>query len=206
MLGAGVVKKFVAHSMEKPCNNSGTDLWEYSHDTLQPSFVYTPNGELQSDKFRRSLNTLAPRDEVLRCIEQRAQIAQDWKSNLRLEAITVQHYDTNGFFTLHHDFFRRMPKHPDRISTFNIYLEANCTGGGTHFPQLPRPLDQYWCKFIDCDSTEEGVVFKPIAGNAVYWRNLQETGHPYDQTLHQGMPVQSGVKIGMNIWTWMLPS
>lgn len=50
---------------------------------------------------------------------------------------------------------------------------------------------------------EKGVSFKPIAGNAIYWYNLiphSETPHP--ALRHAGMPVISGKKIGLNMWTW----
>jgi prolyl 4-hydroxylase len=92
-----------------------------------------------------------------------------------------------------------------------VYLEANCTGGGTHFPRLPRPTGPEWCKFIECGSEYEkyedeglkdGVIFKPIAGNAVYWENMRADGSGYAESWHAGMPVTSGTKIGLNIWSW----
>jgi prolyl 4-hydroxylase len=67
------------------------------------------------------------------------------------------------------------------------------------------PEDKAWCAFIDCDSADGGVTFKPIAGNAVFWENLQQHGGIHPDTLHAGLPVLSGQKIGMNIWTWILP-
>ncbi|KUI65442.1 Prolyl 4-hydroxylase 5 [Cytospora mali] len=49
-----------------------------------------------------------------------------------------------------------------------------------------------------------GAVFKPIAGNAVYWENFRPdgTGRGWDETWHAGLPVEKGVKVGLNIWTW----
>lgn len=81
-------------------------------------------------------------------------------------------------------------------------------GGGTNFPLLTAPAGSEWCTFIDCDEPwERGVTFRPVQGNAVYWDNLlpraegeaTRTGDP--RTLHAGLPVVSGEKIGMNIWT-----
>lgn len=107
-----------------------------------------------------------------------------------------------------------------------VYLEANCTGGGTHFPRLERPVGEEWCRFIECDvrraynsSSEEkegngaresanevdlneGVIFKPIKGNAVYWENMRSDGSGYAESWHAGLPVRSGVKIGLNVWSW----
>ena len=72
---------------------------------------------------------------------------------------------------------------------------------------LEAPKDERWCKFVNCDAGwDDGVTFRPIARNAVYWRNLQnvKTGKERTgdrRTLHSGQPVQRGKKLGMNIWT-----
>lgn len=98
-----------------------------------------------------------------------------------------------------------------------VYLEANCTGGGTHFPRLSHPSpttnESDWCRFIECPSTstktdtedplKEGVIFKPVAGNAVYWENMRSDGSGYKESWHAGLPVESGTKIGLNIWNWL---
>jgi len=91
-----------------------------------------------------------------------------------------------------------------------VYLEANCTGGGTEFPRLKRPPGRDWCKFIECPPEEEedeggmGVVFKPIEGNAVFWENFRADGSPVLESWHAGLPVKEGVKIGLNIWSWRI--
>lgn len=88
-----------------------------------------------------------------------------------------------------------------------VYLEANCTGGGTNFPRLKMPPGKKWCEFIECgDGLEhEGVTFKPIKGNAVFWENLRADGSGYPETWHAGLPVLSGTKVGLNIWSWYQP-
>jgi len=121
-----------------------------------------------------------------------------------LESMTIQRYETNGFFKHHYDWFGRAPA-SDRRSTMNVFLQGNCTGGETHFPYLKIPEDKSWCQFIDCESKQEGVMFKPIAGNAVFWENVRPDGAGYTETFHAGMPVLSGTKIGLNIWTWSKP-
>lgn len=114
-----------------------------------------------------------------------------------------------------------------------VYLEANCTGGGTHFPRLEKPKDENWCRFIECggdgdasssssssrdaeipankaaederhkEDLSKGVIFKPIAGNAVFWENMRSDGSGYAESWHAGLPVTQGVKIGLNIWSWL---
>lgn len=53
-------------------------------------------------------------------------------------------------------------------------------------------------------TSRAGVVFKPLAGNAVYWENFRPdgTGRGWDETWHAGLPVKGGTKVGLNIWTW----
>ena len=93
-----------------------------------------------------------------------------------------------------------------------VYLGADCEGGGTNFPRLEMPAmlagtgkgEGGWCEFIDCDGGVgvEGVTFKPKKGAAVFWMNFDESGRGYKETIHAGMPVTKGVKIGLNIWSW----
>jgi prolyl 4-hydroxylase len=85
-----------------------------------------------------------------------------------------------------------------------VYLDDDCTGGGTKFPRLEKPSGQAWCDVIDCEDPE-GVAFKPVKGNAVYWENFRPDGKGYEETWHAGLPVKSGVKVGLNIWSWYLP-
>ena len=66
---------------------------------------------------------------------------------------------------------------------------------------LPDDMTKEWCEFVDCDEGSTGVSWKPKAGNAIYWENLDRDGKGIMDTLHAGMPVKSGSKIGLNIWT-----
>jgi prolyl 4-hydroxylase len=95
-----------------------------------------------------------------------------------------------------------------------VYVAANCTGGGTHFPRLQKPVDRSWCRFIECDAEpsnqggkedlSQGVIFKPIAGNAVFWENMRSDGTGYSESWHAGLPVTKGSKVGLNIWSWRI--
>ncbi|KAM0284406.1 hypothetical protein ACHAQH_001982 [Verticillium albo-atrum] len=51
---------------------------------------------------------------------------------------------------------------------------------------------------------KQGVVFKVIPGNAVYWENFRPDGsrRGWEETWHAGLPVKEGVKVGLNIWSW----
>jgi prolyl 4-hydroxylase len=100
----------------------------------------------------------------------------------------------------------------ERFSTFFVYLEANCTGGATHFPRVstegvdkakadpakyefvPVPTEPEW-------THNESLAARPVKGNAVFWVNYAEVGRGHPATKHAGMPVHDGTKIGLNIWT-----
>ncbi len=73
---------------------------------------------------------------------------------------------------------------------------------------LDAPWDERWCEFVDCDEEyERGVTFRPVEGNVVYWQNVlgDGSGNGDYATLHAGLPVTSGWKVGMNIWTREAP-
>lgn len=97
-----------------------------------------------------------------------------------------------------------------------VWLGDQCEGGGTRFPRLEKPKDEAWCRLIDCrgsgrgdvggadqDEVDMGVTFKPMKGNAVYWENMKADGTGYEESWHAGLPVTSGTKIGLNIWSWL---
>jgi prolyl 4-hydroxylase len=143
---------------------------------------------------------------VVKCIEDRARTFQGWKPFVFIEKLWAQRYLTGGHYNYHYDW-STTTKGSGRVSSFMVYLEANCTGGGTHFPRLQRPVGKEWCKFIECDVEDEklrdGVVFKPVGGNAVYWENMREDGTWYSETWHAGVKVERGTKVGLNIWSWL---
>ena len=105
----------------------------------------------------------------------------------------------------------------NRIASFFVILQDNCTGGETYFPYVQpvskqdgheRGADagdaEHW-KWSDRDPAwrkheDGGVAFRPIAGNAVFWVNLHANGTGDKRTMHAGLPVGSGLKTAMNIW------
>lgn len=132
-----------------------------------------------------------------------------WRNNsTRLRPLKIQRYGFNDFYTFHYDWFDPEESTEGNIMTsFMIYLSANCTGGGTNFPRVQQPSDPRWCDVIACEGDDEydeypGVTFKPIAGSGIYWENFHPNGTPHTGTRHAALPVKSGEKIGLNIWSW----
>jgi prolyl 4-hydroxylase len=114
----------------------------------------------------------------------------------------------------------------DRETSLFLYLQADCKGGATEFSEMALPGgvdEELWCRFLDCDDANgnrdgneqttdangtgvrgEGgrtLKFRPKAGNAIFWENLDEFGRGIWKVAHAGMPVTEGTKIGMNICT-----
>jgi prolyl 4-hydroxylase len=158
-----------------------------------------------------------PRDAVVRCIEERALAFQGFDTpRSHLEPLQLVKYGLGEHFHFHTDWYTdpslASPSFGgNRLSSFFAYVNVangTTTGGGTNFPVLDAPGDDRWCSlgFVDCDEEwERGVTFRPVEGNAVFWQNLLPDGSGDPRTLHAGLPVTSGGKIGMNIWTRQAP-
>lgn len=136
---------------------------------------------------------------MIGCIEQRAAAFQGFSAaSSEMEDLQVVRYGVSNEFRDHYDWGEEVP----RQSTFFVYLDADCTGGGTNFPLLDAPIGKEWCKYLDCNGTDfQGVAFKPIVGSALFWENIRSDGTLHSKTLHAGLPVTSGTKVGLNIWT-----
>ncbi|KAF2255466.1 hypothetical protein BU26DRAFT_476362 [Trematosphaeria pertusa] len=181
---------------------------ELSEPLFTPSTVWTSGHERLDPSVRLSEKARVSRDNVVQCIEERARTFQGWRPYVFVERLWAQRYGPGGHYSYHYDW-STATRHAGRVSSFMVWLDADCTGGGTRFPRLTRPGDKSWCRFVECegegDFGEEegqGVTFKPIKGNAVFWENMRSDGTGYEESWHAGLPVKSGTKIGLNIWSW----
>ncbi|KAK8038494.1 hypothetical protein PG993_006905 [Apiospora rasikravindrae] len=186
-------------------------LTEVTKDTFTHSAV-ADGGAEGLRKTRTSQSTNVPRDAAVRCIEERALRFQGFDvPRTHLEPVQLVKYGAGEHYHFHTDWYTDAAAHArtaatggNRLSSFFAYVAASddITGGGTNFPMLEAPLDERWCRFVDCDEPwDRGVTFRPVVGNAVYWENLHADGTGDERNLHAGLPVTSGWKIGMNIWT-----
>ncbi|KAI9367970.1 hypothetical protein BJX61DRAFT_525963 [Aspergillus egyptiacus] len=198
-------------------------LTNISLPNYTPSILYSSSTDKEIDTTKRlSDRALLPRDNTVRCIEARAKAFQGWKPHLYIERMWAQRYNVSGHYTHHYDWAGTAKgRGGDRFSTFMVYLGDECKGGGTHFPFLRRPRDRKWCEFIECEGTsgnedgkgegegkgmvKDGVTFRPIKGNAVFWENLKPDGSGWEETWHAAEPVTEGEKVGLNIWSWYQP-
>ncbi|KAJ9327312.1 hypothetical protein DTO027B5_7334 [Paecilomyces variotii] len=191
-------------------------LVRVSEGKYAPSIIYDGVSERVDPSVRRSDRALLDRDDVVRCLEERARSFQGWRPGMYIERMWAQRYNVSGHYQNHYDWTGNLRAGGDRVSTFMVYLQADCTGGGTNFPRMKMPREKKWCRFLECDEEgkgEEGhaakevggVTFKPIKGNAIFWENLRADGTGYPETWHAALPVTSGSKVGLNIWSWYQP-
>ncbi|KAK5127715.1 hypothetical protein LTR08_004324 [Meristemomyces frigidus] len=191
-------------------DSEAAHLTELSQNSWQASTIFTSTTESTNPSVRKSDKALLPRDPTVQCLEARALGFQGWPRETFIEQLWTQRYNVSGHYAHHYDW-ATSSKSARRVSSFMVYLGDECEGGGTNFPRLDVPAGGGgWCEFIECGDAgggsngvlTEGVTFKPRKGAAVFWMNFDESGRGYRETIHAGLPVTKGVKVGLNIWSW----
>ncbi|PKS09631.1 hypothetical protein jhhlp_004250 [Lomentospora prolificans] len=191
-----------------------TLIMKAGKDLLVPSPI-TGYGSNTKSQSRTSWSAPLPDgDPAVECVLKRANnFMGTMMAPARDEMGTAQmvHYTDSQKFDLHHDWFKQ-PRLKDgdggrkrmynRVATFFVVLEANCTEGETYFPhaRVVAPQDRGQQSPIWREHEDGGLAFKPIAGNALFWPNLLADGSGNLKTLHAGLPVGEGTKTAMNIW------
>ena len=169
-------------------------------------------------------------DEVLACVEDRVLALQGRvgaRSHLE-PAQLLRH--TAGDANVppprpHTDWFAdpvyRLAVHGgNRVSSVVAFagVRNDTTGGGVRFPNVDPPRDPAvipgleadappsWCGVVDCDEARaHGVVFRPIAGNAIFVQNLHADGAGDKRTVRATRPITSGEEMVLNLWTRQAP-
>jgi prolyl 4-hydroxylase len=151
-----------------------------------------PSGLLADDpdpEFRTSEScNLSPYERINLAVEQRVDKLTGIEHS-HGETIQGQRYAVGQQFKPHHDFFyTSQPYWPEqeriggqRTWTAMMFLNEPEAGGHTYFPRA-------------------GVRVTPRTGNLLVWNNLDEFGEPNMSSLHQGMPVEAGVKYVITKW------
>ncbi|KAL0473373.1 oxidoreductase [Neurospora intermedia] len=190
-----------------------------SEPLFEPSTTTSDGGQTthRNTTVRDSEVAVIPRTDRVRCIENRAREIQGWRENVFIERLRTQRYRQGGHYNHHFDWSSNRGGW-GRVSSFMVWVDdgdGSLVGGGTEFPRMKRPKDPRWCAFIECpgktadkgdglgQTPELGVTFKVIPGNAVYWENFRSdgTGRGWVEAWHAGLPVEKGVKVGLNIWS-----
>jgi prolyl 4-hydroxylase len=140
-------------------------------------------------EFRTSEScNLSPYHPLVASVEQRINqvLGIDPKQG---ETVQGQRYAVGQQFKAHHDFFYvDQPYWPEqertggqRTWTAMAFLNEPEAGGQTFFPRA-------------------GVRVTPKTGNLLIWNNMDALGMPNPNSLHQGMPVEAGVKYVLTKW------
>jgi prolyl 4-hydroxylase len=104
-------------------------LIESSAAKWQVSTVFNGGMETTDDSVRKSEKALIDRDTTVQCIEQRALSVQGWPQDTFIERLWTQRYNLSGHYAHHYDWATGS-KQSRRVSTFMVYLQADCEGGG----------------------------------------------------------------------------
>lgn len=152
----------------------------------QPSGVL---GDYPDPEFRTSEScNLNPHEPFIKSIE--AKITDLMGIDpLHGESIQGQRYEVGQQFKPHHDFFYTDQPYWEEVSkvggqrtwTAMVFLNVLEAGGQTNFPRA-------------------NIRVTPRLGNLLAWNNLDEYGEPNPYSLHQGMPVEGGIKYIITKW------
>ncbi|EGR46633.1 uncharacterized protein TRIREDRAFT_66047, partial [Trichoderma reesei QM6a] len=186
-------------------------LLEISEPLFEPSTITHDASSTHRDTtVRDSSVALLPRTDTVRCIEARSLAFQGWRRDVWIERLRTQRYVEGGYYRHHLDWSGNVGGW-GRVSSFMAWVDASedLEGGGTEFPLLEAWEGGRWCDLLECGHQKqqqqreiEGVTFRAIPGNAVYWENFAADGRGYEETWHAGLPVKKGVKVGLNIWSF----
>ncbi|KAF2785501.1 hypothetical protein K505DRAFT_380848 [Melanomma pulvis-pyrius CBS 109.77] len=197
------------------------ELIKLGEDDFEDSFISRSTG-LHKVSGRTSQSApLEPTYPLVSCILTRARtfMGAMLQPDESFSIPQLVRYAPKQRYDLHTDFW---PQHQvvndgsgrrfNRVASFFVFLRDNCTEGETYFPAvdvLDRDAERgggiekgFGGKVArgEKDGATKGVKFKPIAGNAIFWVNMDNEGRGDRRLVHAGLPVGEGEKIGMNLW------
>ncbi|KAF6818524.1 prolyl 4-hydroxylase alpha [Colletotrichum plurivorum] len=169
------------------------------------STVYVDGQDLLEETRTSSTAYLPDEDPIVQRIKKRASEIQGYTPSNMHESLQLTRYSTGQLFTPHldplEDYLNGTATH--RLTTIFAIIEATCEDCGTQFPNLNinwTAEDPTWCSYVDCNN-HNALTVKAVAGNALFWKSWDNNGVLDRRTTHAGMPPESGVKTGLNIWT-----
>ena len=161
---------------------------ESCKDSFKDSTIIQSKGINIKDNSRTSSSCFIPTDveknnELIKNIKQKAAKLSGLSIN-KIEGLQVVRYEPGQQYKEHYDWFEEghyEPSEGNRKATFFCYLNDEFDGGETFFPKA-------------------NFRKKGRKGSALFWNNITENGNVDRNTLHSGLPVNSGTKYGLNIW------
>lgn len=152
-------------------------------------------------------------DPPVKCVLSRAQKFLGSMASPDFELLSLARYTVADQVSLHSDASQEPLVDEDsnrrynRRTSFFVYVHASddLEGGETYFPRIPPPAElspaanQPFVS-INNSSGAPALAVKPISRSAVFWLSLKQDGSLDFDTIHQGLPVTKGEKMGMNVW------
>jgi prolyl 4-hydroxylase len=159
------------------------------------------------------LAVLNQHDHFVKCILNRAQRFLGSMGSPDFELLSLARYGVPHQVQLHSDASQepfmdsKSKRRYNRRTSFFVYVHASddLEGGETFFPRIPPPLDvglpaNSGIVSINNTSGASALAVKPVSRSAVFWVGVKPDGTVNFDTIHEGLPVTKGEKIGMNIW------
>ncbi len=153
---------------------------------LTPSQIMSPHPD---PDYRTSYSGNPPPDHpLMRLLEGRIREVVGIQAELG-ETMQGQRYLVGQQFKPHWDYFHTCEEYwqeevklgGQRTWTAMMFLNEPEAGGHTAF-------------------VNAGVSVRPRTGNLLVWNNLTPDGEPNEQSMHQGCPVEAGVKYVITKW------
>lgn len=187
-------------------------------DSFRTSLVFTGSEgftEVLNQTLRSSQTAVLPKEDIVcECLTKRMKSILGNVQHREVETLQIVKYDAGGdHYKSHTDWFDApkndlsygseggSEKPSNRLGSIFAYLDDDCERGETYFPFLPSVLESADGNKFALAAGDTGLLVKPRRGNAIFWNNLHANGSGDERTAHAGIAVESGTKIGLNIWS-----
>ena len=162
---------------------------------------------------RRSQTAFLPEnDPFCDCLIERMKLLLGNVQHQHVEGLQLVKYSAEADrFRLHTDWTEVLQNHTinsngvmrqsRRLASIFVYLEDDCVRGETFFPELRSVSESADGDKFAIASCGKGLLVKPNRGNGIFWNNLHANGTGDMRLAHAGLPIESGVKIGLNMWS-----
>jgi prolyl 4-hydroxylase len=162
----------------------------FDRGLLQSGVVDDETGDKIEHQARTSTSVSLKRGEIplIAALEERLSLLTRWPAD-HAEGLQVLRYQPGQQYKPHFDAFRadqaggrrHLERGGQRVATTVIYLTTPIGGGETAFPT-------------------RNLKFKPRAGGAIFFHDLDPLGRIEPSSLHAGNPVTEGEKIVATYW------
>jgi len=187
-------------------------IWKYERGQNFTHRLYV-NEEDVKKKVAPRLAVLNQHDDIVKCILNRAQRFLGSMGSPDFELLSLARYGAPHQVSLHSDASQepfvdtKSKRRYNRRTSFFVYVHASddLEGGETFFPRIPAPMDvglpaNPGVVSINNTSGAPSLAVKPVSRSAIFWVGVKPDGTVNFDTIHEGLPVTKGEKLGMNVW------